>query len=220
MDNIDKTYGIISIIGVIVSLTSFIIATNLMDKIDINLLVGIFASLLSTLIVYFSFYFKNQKSEFSKTRKEIDTLRESIKQLTDTEKDKRIVFISYNHKDKELANRISSELEKANFQIWDYEKKVTVGENWEDSIYRALSSADYFLYLISKNNIHSNFVSEELIQALKQHKKILPVLIDDSKPEEFISSIKYANIKDDYLEGIEELLKSLKTDIEKETHLN
>jgi hypothetical protein len=215
----NKISLIISITGVVASITSFIYGTNIMAKINVNLFIGILSSIFASLLVYVIFYLKDFASELSKTKNEIDFIRKSIKELVEQKK-KKAVFLSYNHKDREIAQRISRELEKADLQIWDYEKEIKVGQNWKESIYNALNKSDYFVYLISKSTSESNFISQELQQALEKNKKILPILIDDSKPEEFVSSIKYVNLKDDYLEGIEELLKSFKADLESQPNKN
>lgn len=213
--NNDNIISILSIIGTFASIVALILATGYLDKINTKLVTGIFASIIGVLANYLYYYIKRSTIAIDETKAEVETLKKQIKEILKKQKKQRTVFVSYNHKDRDKAHKIISELKNANLKTWNFEEDIKVGENWKESIENALLNADYFLYLISKDTSNSKYLSKELEIAMKKNKKILPVIIDDSKIPEIISTIKYTNINEDYYEGIEELLNSLKIDIER-----
>ncbi len=73
------------------------------------------------------------------------------------------IFISYNHKDKDIAIKVQQYLENAGFTVIRDEEAMRSGEEIRKFIYRALREAGVVLSLISVNSLRSAWVSFETI---------------------------------------------------------
>jgi hypothetical protein len=75
------------------------------------------------------------------------------------------VFISHDSTDAKLAKRIADALKKAGFQTWD-EKQIFPGENWAESLAKALQESDAMVVLLTPNSVHSSNIQHEIGYAL------------------------------------------------------
>lgn len=91
------------------------------------------------------------------------------------------VFISYNHRDKEIANRMRDFLEKENIKVTIDSKVMKSGEDIKKFIDRSIRDADVTLSLVSKNSLLSAWVGTETEKTLVGEgiadKKFIPVAI-------------------------------------------
>jgi TolB protein len=86
------------------------------------------------------------------------------------------IFISYSRSDKAVAHGIVPLLQEVYDNVWiDVELKG--GDLWEREIMTRIRDADIFLLLISQESLTSKYVQEELDEARRRSKPILPVLI-------------------------------------------
>lgn len=98
---------------------------------------------------------------------------------------KKSVFISYAHEDKDLQLRLRSHLAtlRRSEKISDWsDQELLPGEVWEDKIVGKLRSADIILLLVSNDFIDSDFIWEnELPIALERHERgeaiVVPVIL-------------------------------------------
>src|SRR5574339_563060 len=93
------------------------------------------------------------------------------------------IFISYSRRDINLADRIVNSLAEYDLDTWVDWKNIPKGEEWEDEIYRGIEAADAFLFLVSPDSTASEICRREIDHAVKNKKKILPLVIRDTKPE-------------------------------------
>ncbi len=99
--------------------------------------------------------------------------------MSDTDKNKKKVFISYSHKDREACNSIDEMLTKnEDFDVW-YDRGLTPGEVFRKKIAEVIRDSGYFIILLSESSIRSDWVLDEVEYAKKLHKKILPIWIDN-----------------------------------------
>lgn len=97
------------------------------------------------------------------------------------------IFISYSRRDKKLLDEFRKHLtileRKGIVKIW-YDGLIEAGENWENEVKNALSSADIILLLISSDFIASDYCySIEMSKALELQKKgeskTIPIILRD-----------------------------------------
>ena len=131
--------------------------------------------------------------------------------------DKIKIYISYSHFDKELAQQFYDYLSKLDFQvIWD-ENTVFTGDNFNKKLMSALSEADIYLPIISKNFETSVYAKREFLTAIgynssKERPRLFPYIVHGNRIPADISSVLCflgtENINDD-LEKIGNSLQQL-----------
>lgn len=88
------------------------------------------------------------------------------------------VFISYSHTNRETCQQIASILKSRNrYDVW-YDEGLHPGEIYRKKIAQIIKDANFFIILISKTSICSEWVLDEVEYAKKIHKKILPIWIE------------------------------------------
>lgn len=127
------------------------------------------------------------------------------------------VFISYNHKDKELASKIELFLEDKGINVIRDEDSTAPGEDLKEFSINAVKSSDYTLSLISENSLDSVWVMIETLDTqsagkFEGRKRLIPVYSDKSfLSDDFVDKVY------DTMEGeLDEVNNRLKKYIEKE----
>src|SRR5690348_1000790 len=72
------------------------------------------------------------------------------------------IFVSFASADQRYAERIISVLERHDFPCWVSYRDVGVGENYQESITRALRSAEALMVIISRSANLSTEIPKEL----------------------------------------------------------
>ena len=125
------------------------------------------------------------------------------------------VFISHSHQDKKFVSELANRLLEDNVQVWTDEKDLAIGDNIAEKISNAISKTDYFIVVLSKSSVNSNWVGFELsatrLNEISKNKNIiLPVLIEDCEIPSFLIDRVYADFRYSFDEGYDKLLKALK----------
>jgi hypothetical protein len=125
------------------------------------------------------------------------------------------VFISYVHKDKEFARRLSDALREAGIETWIDEFEIKIGENLIQRISDGLEACDYIIPVISQHYVKSQWTRQELnafaMREVSDNKStILPVLIEDCELPVFLSDKLYADFRSDFDEPIKKVIEVLK----------
>jgi WD40 repeat protein len=94
------------------------------------------------------------------------------------------VFISYSRRDIAFARLIREALQQGGIDTWIDWDRIPVGERWWQEITGAIQGANTFMLIISRHSIGSKVCRDEIDQALENHKRIVPVLVDRLTPEE------------------------------------
>jgi WD40 repeat protein len=92
------------------------------------------------------------------------------------------VFISYSRKDIAFARLLQTSLKQSQIDIWIDWERIPVGEKWWDEICQAIENANVFMFIVSKNSIGSSVCKDEINHALKNNKRIIPIVVDNLKP--------------------------------------
>ena len=132
------------------------------------------------------------------------------------------IFISYSRKDLELPDklpqRIVTALAENDLDTWVDWNSIPKGEDWWEHIKNGIEEADAFLFLVSPDSIVSEICQKEIDHAVKNGKRILPVILRDAKdihPE--ISKRNWIFCRDgqdDFNQAIAEIHETIQTDYE------
>lgn len=88
------------------------------------------------------------------------------------------IFISYSSKDVEQARRISALLKQEKFLILRDQEFIEGGQPFNIRIQQVLRGSDVVILLLSKAASQSPWVNEEIVEALNQDKRIIPLLLE------------------------------------------
>ncbi|AEO42217.1 toll/interleukin-1 receptor domain-containing protein [Xanthomonas euvesicatoria] len=135
-----------------------------------------------------------------------------------SEKGKRIAFLSHSSADKPFIRQLAADLTAAGVDVWLDEQRIRVGDSIPEAIAQGLAESDYFLIAISHNSINSPWVQKELNNALvtevqRRNVHILPLKLDDTDMPPIISDKLYADFSHSYKAGIDKLLAALRKDV-------
>jgi hypothetical protein len=92
------------------------------------------------------------------------------------------VFISYAGPDREIADTLGASLEAAEVGVW-WDARLEAGEPFERQIQRALAEARIVVAVLSPRTLTSEWVRWELSQASRNGLHIVPLLVDDARPD-------------------------------------
>ena len=93
------------------------------------------------------------------------------------------VFISYSRKDIAFARLIRTSLQASGVDTWIDWDRIPVGERWWDEIRQAIERSNVFMFIISGSSVGSTVCRDEINLALQNHKRIIPILVDNLTPE-------------------------------------
>jgi tetratricopeptide (TPR) repeat protein len=100
------------------------------------------------------------------------------------------VFISYDTTDSKFREEIKKALEKHAITSWLHNKDIQTGMDFETAISKGIEQADNFLFFISEKSLKSAWCLKELSYASELNKRIIPLLIGDTKNLPLPLSIK------------------------------
>ena len=106
------------------------------------------------------------------------------------------IFISYSRKDIAFARLLQEALRNSQFDAWIDWERIPVGEKWWQEITEAIQNANVFVFIVSQHSIGSKVCKDEIELALKNNKRIIPILVDNLKPEdlrEFVPELPQFN---------------------------
>jgi len=129
------------------------------------------------------------------------------------------LFISYAREDTAFVRCLYDALKERGREAWVDWEGIPPIDKWLDSICSSIERADAFLFVISPDSVESEVCKIEFDQALKQHKRLIPVMhrevgAQTIRPE--LSEINwiFARAEDSFDEACETILKALDTDLE------
>jgi WD40 repeat protein len=135
------------------------------------------------------------------------------------------IFISYSRKDIEFARKIVLALAENDLDTWIDWQSIPKGEDWEQEIYRGIEAAETFVFLMSVDSVRSEMCNKEIAHAKQNNKRVIPIVIGDADPDEFLLSISRDEIKrrnwilcrnqyDDFERVIHEIIQTARTNYE------
>ena len=112
------------------------------------------------------------------------------------------IFISYSRKDLPQVVAIRDELkEKLGADSWIDIKGIESGEQFVNVIVDAIDKSKVVLFMFSASSMQSEYTKKEIMYAKNVGKKIVPVILDDSKLSGWFlfefGAVDYVNIHDE-----------------------
>ena len=90
------------------------------------------------------------------------------------------IFISYNSADRDWVSKLAKLLVKEDYTVfWD--RKIPIGQQWDTFIFERLEQSKCIIVVWSNQSVASDWVRREASHA-REHKKILPVLMEQVAP--------------------------------------
>jgi formylglycine-generating enzyme required for sulfatase activity len=93
------------------------------------------------------------------------------------------VFLSYSSKDKNWADAACVVLERHRLRCWIAPRDITPGEEWGASIIKGINGSRMMVLIFSGHANASGQVRREVERAISQGMSVLPVRIEDVRPE-------------------------------------
>jgi len=127
------------------------------------------------------------------------------------------VFISYDHADRALTERLAGDLRNQGYTTWIDFEGIRGGDVWRQAIVDGINASAVVLIMLSPDAVRSEWVGIELQAALDFKKKVVPLLIRPfDTPEDLdayhalkIDHIQYRDFTSGYEAAFHELLKDL-----------
>lgn len=121
------------------------------------------------------------------------------------------VFVSYSQRDaNSFALKLANDLRLAGIPVWIDQLDIRPGTNWDKEIEKALKSAHYVLFVLSKEAVNSDNVANEIDYAVETKKIIIPIKIHDCDIPLRIRRLQYIDFSSNYDAGISRLIQNLK----------
>ena len=129
------------------------------------------------------------------------------------------LFISYSRRDLEFARKLTESLKGQELDFWIDWEGIPPTVDWWREIEKGIEETDIFVVLVSQESIKSRICSREIVHALRNGKRLIPLIIDEIKSEEVPSNISHLNWiflrpGDDYNAGITKLFAAIRTDFD------
>jgi len=126
----------------------------------------------------------------------------------------RSIFISHSSRDKQAAARICTALEDRGFDCWIAARDVAPGQNFQESIVTAISSARIMILVFSDNANRSSEIKKELAIASQHGLVVIPVRIEDVAPKGAfayeLATRQWIDLFGDWGQGVERLVSHLR----------
>jgi hypothetical protein len=120
------------------------------------------------------------------------------------------IFISYSRTDSAFVDRLEADLRARDFQTWVDRRRLEGGQDWADSIQRALERCEVMLVILSPDSIASEWVKKELSFAQTAGKRIIPVHFRAvSQVPLRLEGLQWVEFSGEYQAGLDALLFAL-----------
>jgi WD40 repeat protein len=130
------------------------------------------------------------------------------------------VFISYSRKDIAFARILNDMLKARGLESWVDWQNIPPSAEWLAEVFGAIESSDVFVFVVSRASVKSEVCSRELAHAIRNHKRVVPIVVQGVSPEATPGGVKDLNWiffrkgVDDYQQSFDLLLRAVQTDLE------
>ncbi len=129
------------------------------------------------------------------------------------------VFVSYSRKDTEFTKRLTEELQKSELEFWVDWEGIPPTVDFMKKIENGIEESDVFLFLLSPDSAKSKVCGDEIAHAVKNNKRLIPLVVRDVKEDEVPAAFSHLNWiffreQDDFDASFKKLLLGINTDFE------
>lgn len=108
------------------------------------------------------------------------------------------IFVSYSTKDLEKVKPVVDYLSQIHgVRVFFADATILPGDVISDKIIQHIVTADIFLAFYSISSIQSNYVQQEIGAARAHNKIIIPVVLDEARPNGMLAGVNYLNLSDE-----------------------
>jgi TIR domain len=97
------------------------------------------------------------------------------------------IFISHSSSDQKVAETICDALQSRGYSCWISSRDIGPGENFQESIVKAIRSAKLMLLVFTSNANNSNEIKKEIVLAGRYHLTVVPVRVEDVVPNDALA---------------------------------
>jgi len=128
------------------------------------------------------------------------------------------VFVSYSRQDIAFARILHDALKARNLDTWIDWQDIPPTADWLDEVYQAIESANTFVFLVSDTSINSEICHLEIAHAVRNHKRLVPIVLHDIDPKALPPAVASRNWiffreQDDFQQAFRKLLQAVETDL-------
>ena len=140
-------------------------------------------------------------------------------QVLDRNSEQANVFISYSRRNKDFVQQLHSALEATGREVWVDWESIPVAGDWWQEIQLGIELADIFLFVLSPDSVASQVCGQEIEEALRHNKRLVPVVFGDVPPAQVHPELARLNWiflrpEDDFQQGFQRLLAALDQDLD------
>lgn len=89
------------------------------------------------------------------------------------------IFISYSRRDTVFVEQLYIALHNEGLSVWVDWEGIPPSAEWLREIFQAIDAADNIIFVISETFCRSDICQQELQYAIKQNKRLIPIVIED-----------------------------------------
>src|SRR5580704_7659991 len=97
------------------------------------------------------------------------------------------IFISYSSIDQAVAETICDALQARGYSCWIACRNIGAGENFQESIVKAIRSARVMLLVFTSNANNSDEIKKEIVLAGRHRITVVPVRVEDVAPNDALA---------------------------------
>lgn len=123
------------------------------------------------------------------------------------------VFISYAREDRHFVELLTASLREAGIRTWTDLDNIAAGQNWAHAINQGLGQATALIYVSSEHSADSKWMNEELGTFLAQGRRTIPIILDDSGPNnmpEALQTIQWVDFRGEFKPAFLVLLSGIR----------
>jgi hypothetical protein len=130
------------------------------------------------------------------------------------------LFISYSRKDTEFAKQLSESFAAQEMDAWVDWQDIPPTVDWMKEIQKGIEEANIFVFIVSPDSIRSSVCAEEVAHAIKNGKRIAPVVAREVDMKEAPATLSHLNWiffsrpQDKFEEAFEKLITAIRTDFD------
>lgn len=117
------------------------------------------------------------------------------------------LFLSYAHDDADKIEELIQAIAPFH-RIWLDKTSIAPGEDWRQEIKQGIRKCNVFLFAASMNSCCSRECHWEIDFALKHHKRIIPLILEDCHLRPELARLQWIFLEE-FEEGVRSLLKEL-----------
>lgn len=129
------------------------------------------------------------------------------------------IFISYSRKDKEFVQKLEEYFKKQGRDVWVDWEDIPLMADWRKEMYIGIEESDNFVYVISPDSVVSKPCNEEIEHALRNNKRLVPVMYRYTSSSTVHPSLRCLNFisfngDDDFDTAFQKLSQAIDTDLD------